>query len=171
MTKKNSALAIVFLAGLAGSNAMAQKDSLSGTWKLNLGKSYMGSDHPSSDYQLTKKIEQENGLLSITDSSVHATIAGIQLPNTVTTVKVAPDGKEYDIKLPSVFPGIPEMTGKASAAWQGCTLEVSQLIPAFGSSTKQRLFLSDDRSELIVLVEGHSGFQDTEQRLVFEKKD
>lgn len=167
--KKLSAL--VLLAAIAGSHAMAQNNSLSGTWKLNLAKSFMGSDHPSSDYQLTKKIEQKNGLLSITDSSVHATIAGIALGDTVTTMELAPDGKEHDIKLPSVFPGIPEMTGKASAVWQGCTLEIHQVIAAFGSSTKQRIFLSEDRAQLIVLVEGHSIFMDTEQRLVFEKQE
>jgi len=163
--------AMVLLAGLAGSHAMAQNNSLSGTWKLDLAKSFMGSDHPSSDYQLTKKIELKKGLLSITDSSVHATMAGIQLPDTVITMELAPDGKEHDIKLPSVFPGIPEMTGKASAVWQGCTLEVHQVIAAFGSSTKQRMFLAEDRTQLIVLVEGHSTFLDTEQRLVFEKVD
>jgi hypothetical protein len=169
--KLNKLSALVLLAGIAGSHAMAQNNSLSGTWKLNLAKSFMGSDHPSSDYQLTKKIEQKNGLLSITDSSVHATIAGIALGDTVTTMELAPDGKEHDIKLPSVFPGIPEMTGKASAIWEGCTLEIHQVIAAFGSSTKQRIFLSEDRSQLIVLVEGHSTFLDTEQRLVFEKKE
>jgi hypothetical protein len=169
--KKNTLWALVLVVWFAGSNAMAQNNSLSGTWKLNLAKSFMGSDHPSSDYQLTKKIEQKNGLLSITDSSIHATMAGIQLPDTVTTMELAPDGKEYGIKLPSVFPGIPEMTGKASAVWQGCTLEVHQVIAAFGSSTKQRMFLSEDRTQLIVLIEGHSTFLDTEERLVFQRKD
>ena len=168
--RMNKLSAVVLLA-IAGSHAMAQNNGMSGTWKLNLAKSFMGSDHPSSDYQLTKKIELKNGLVSITDSSVHATIVGIQLPDSVTTTEMATDGKEHDIKLPSVFPGIPEMSGKASAAWQGCTLEVHQVIAAFDSSTKQRLFLSDDKSQLIVLVEGHSTFLDTEQRLVFEKKD
>jgi hypothetical protein len=33
------------------------------------------------------------------------------------------------------------------------------------------MFLSEDQAQLIVLVEGHSTFLDTEQRLVFEKKD
>lgn len=171
MNKKSGIAALALIAGFTALNAMAQKDSLSGTWKLNLAKSFMGSDHPSSDYQLTKKIEQKNGQLSITDSSVHATMAGMQLPDSVTTMELAADGKEYDMKLPSVFPGIPQMTAKASAVWEGCTLEVRQVIAAFGSATKQRLFLSEDRLQLIVLVEGHSTFLDTEQRLIFEKKD
>ena len=169
--RMNKLSALVLLAGMAGSQAMAQDNGLSGTWKLNVAKSFMGSDHPSSDYQLTKKIERKNGLMSITDSSVHATMAGLLLPESVITMELAADGKEHDIKLPSVFPGIPEMTGKASAVWQGCTLEVHQVIAAFGSSTKQRMFLSEDQTELIVLVEGHSTFLDTEQRLVFEKKN
>jgi len=168
--RKNKLAALILLAGFAGSHALAQNNALNGTWKLNVAKSSMGSDHPLSDYQLTKKIEQKNGLLSITDTSVHATIAGMQLPDSVTTTELVPDGKEHDIKLPSVFPGIPEMTGQASAVWEGCTLEVHQVIAAFGSSTKQRLFLSEDRTQLIVLVEGHSSFMDTEQRLVFERK-
>jgi hypothetical protein len=163
--------ALVLLVGLTGSHAMAQNNSLSGTWKLNPSKSFMGSDHPSSDYQLTKKIEQKNEILTITDTSVHATIAGIALPEMLTIIELPADGQEHDIKLPSVFPGVPAMTGKASAVWEGCTLEVHQIIAAFGSSTRQRMFLSEDRSQLIVLVEGHSTFLDTEQRLVFDKKD
>lgn len=168
--KLNRLSALMLLAGIAGPHATAQSKNITGTWKLNVAKSSMGSDHPVSDYQLTKKIEQKNGLISIKDSSVHATIAGISLADTVSTIEVAPDGREYDIKVPSPFPGIPEMPGKASAVWEGCTLEVHQVIPAFSSSTKQRVFLSEDGSQLIVLVEGHSTFLDTEQRLVFEKQ-
>jgi len=37
------------------------------------------------------------------------------------------------------------------------------------SSTKRRYFLSEDGNHLIELVEGHNGFGDTEQRLVFDK--
>lgn len=162
--------ALILLAGLTGTNAMAQNKNFDGTWNLNVAKSFMGTDHPSSDYQLTKKIEQKNGLLSITDSSVHATMAGTPLADTVATVEFAPDGKDYDVKVPSAFPGIPEMPGKVSAVWEGCTLEIHEVIAAFGSSTNERLYLSEDGSQLIVLVEGHSTFMDTEQRLVFDKK-
>jgi len=169
--RMNTLSALILMAGMAGSHAVAQNTNLNGTWNLNVAKSFMGSEHPQRDYQLTKKIEQKNGLLSITDSSVHAMIAGMQLPDSVTTTELVPDGKEHDIKLPSVFPGIPQMTGKTSAVWEGCTLEVHQVIAAFGSSTKQRLFLSEDGRQLIVLIEGHSTFLDTEQRLVFERKE
>lgn len=162
---------LVILTGLIGSSVMAQNKDLTGTWSLNVEKSFMGSDHPSNEYQLTKKIEQKDGLLSITDSSIHATMAGTPLADTVTVIEFAPDGKDYAIKVPSPFPGIPEMPGKVSAVWQGCTLMVHEVIPAFGSVATQRLFLSEDRSELIVLVEGHSSFMDTEQRLVFERKN
>jgi hypothetical protein len=169
--RMNRLFTLILLAGIAGSHAMAQNKDIDGTWKLNVAKSFMGSDHPSSDYRLTRMIEQKNGLVSIKDSSVHATMAGISLPDTVTTMEFAADGKEHEIKLPSAFPGIPEMTGQVSAVWEGCTLEIHEQIAAFGSSTKQRLFLSEDGSQLIALVEGHSTFMDTEQRLVFEKKN
>ena len=47
---------LIALAGMIAVPAVAQKANLEGTWKLNLTKSFMGPDHPSSDYQLTKKI-------------------------------------------------------------------------------------------------------------------
>jgi hypothetical protein len=130
----------------------------------------MGSDHPSTDYSLTRKIEQQDGRLTITDSSVHGTMANIPLADSIATMQFAADGKNYEIKVPASFPGIPEMPGKVSAEWQGCTLEFRELIPAFGSSTKERLFLSPDGSQLIALVEQHSTYGDTEQRLVFDRK-
>jgi hypothetical protein len=163
--------ALILLTGFAGSPVMAQRTDISGTWNLNVAKSFMGSEHPSSDYRLTRTIEEKNGRLSIKNTSVHATVAGISLPDTTTTMEFAADGKEYVMKLPSMFPGIPEMSGKVSAGWEGCTLQVHEEIAAFGSATKERMFLTEDRSQLIVLVEGHSTFMDTEQRLVFEKKD
>jgi len=162
---------LVLLAGLTGSNAMAQDKNFDGTWNLNVAKSFMGTEHPSSNYQLLKKIDLKDGLVSITDSYAHATMVGIPLPDTKTTMEFAADGKEHDIKMPSAFPGIPEVPEKVSAVWQGCTLEIHETIAAFGSSTKQRLFLSADGSQLIVLVEGHSTFMDTEQRLIFDKKN
>ncbi len=166
----NALSALILLAGFAGSHAMAQSKDFSGTWNLNVAKSFMGNDHPSSDYRLTRTIEEKNGRFSIKSNSVHASVAGISLPDMVTTTEFAADGKEYEMKVPSVFPGIPEMSGKVSAEWQGCTLEVRQVIAAFGSATKERIFLSEDHSQLIVLVEGHSTFMDTEQRLVFDKQ-
>jgi hypothetical protein len=161
---------LILLAGIAGSYATAQNKDLSGTWNLNVGKSFMGSDHPSNDYRLTRKVEQKNGALSITDASVHASIVNIPLPDSTTTMEFAADGKEHDVKLPPPFPGMPAMAAKVSAVWQGCTLEIRRLIPGFGGSSKERLFLSDDGSQLIVLVEQHSTFSDSEQRLVFDKQ-
>ena len=162
---------LILLMGIAGPLAFAQNERLSGTWNLNVAMSFMGSDHPSSEYSFTRTIELKNGLVSITDRSVHATMANIPLADAVTTMEFAADGKEYDIKLPSMFPGIPEMPGKVSALWQGCTLELHQVVAAFGSSSKQRMFLSQDGSQLIALVEQHSTYGDTEQRLVFQKKE
>lgn len=162
---------LIILTGIATPNAIGQCKDFSGTWNLNVTKSFMGSDHPTSDYRLTKTIVQENGRISVIDNSVHASMAGMSLPDTVTTMRFVPDGKDYEMKLPSAFPGIPETPGTVSAAWQGCTLEIHQEIAAFGSSTKERLFLSEDGTKLIDLVEGQSTFMDTEQRLVFDKKD
>jgi hypothetical protein len=158
---------LMLLAAIAASPAIGQSKDLSGTWNLNLAKSFMAGDHPPSDYQLTKKIEQKDGMLSITDVSIHAAIMNIPLPDSTTTMAFAIDGKEHAVQLPPPFPGMPPMAAKASAAWQGCTLEIRQTSP--GGSAKQRLFLSDDGSELIILVEGHSIYSDSEQRLVFDK--
>ena len=161
---------LILLAGTAGSYAMAQGKDLSGTWNLNVAKSFMGGDHPSSDYRLTRKIEQKNDALSITDVSVHASIVNIPLPDSTTTMDFAADGKEHEIQLPPPFPGMPAMPAKLSAVWQGCTLEIHKLTSGFGGSSKERLFLSEDGSQLIVLVEQHSTYSDSEQRLVFDKQ-
>jgi hypothetical protein len=57
-----------------------------------------------------------------------------------------------------------------AANWQGCTLEIAQRGSGFAGSGKQRLFLSEDGSQLIILVEQHSTYFDSEQRLVFDKQ-
>ena len=161
---------LMLLAGIAATSATAQNKDLSGTWNLNVAKSFMGGDHPSSDYRLTRKIEQKDGAISITDSSIHASIVNIPLPDSTTTMEFAADGKEHDIKLPPPFPGMPAMPAKLSAVWQGCTLEIRKLTAGFGGSAKERLFLSEDGLQLIVLVEQHSTYSDSEQRLVFDKQ-
>jgi hypothetical protein len=162
---------LIILLGLAGPLALAQNEKLTGTWNLNVAKSFMGSDHPTADYRWARKIEQKDGRLSITDITLHATMANIPLADATAIMQFAADGKEYDIKLPASFPGIPEMPGKVSGEWQGCTLEFHQIVPAFGGSTKERLFLSPDGAQLIALVEQHSTYGDTEQRLVFDRKE
>ena len=165
--KVNKVWTLMLFAGIAASPAIAQNKDLTGAWNLNLTKSFMAGDHPPSDYQLTKKIEQKDGTFSMTDTSVHAAIMNIPLPDSTTTMAFAVDGKEHDVHLPPPFPGMPPMTAKASAEWQGCTLEIRQTSPA--GSAKQRIFLSDDGTQLIILVEAHSTYGDSEQRMVFDK--
>ena len=159
---------LVLLAVICSMPACAQSANFNGTWKLNLAKSFMGADHPPSEYRLTKIIAQKDGGVSITDISEHAAMVNIPLPDSRTTMDLTTDGKEHEIQLPPPFPGMQPMKVQAAATWQGCTLEIQQRGAGFGNG-KQRLFLSSDGSELIMLVEQHSTYQESEQRLVFEK--
>jgi len=61
---------------------------------------------------------------------------------------------------------------KVVANWQGGTLLVSEGGRSFGglSTTQRRYFISDYGLQLIGLIEGHNGFGDTEQRLVFDRQ-
>jgi hypothetical protein len=161
---------LIVLAGMSAFPATAQKANLEGTWKLSLTKSFMGPDHPSSDYQLTKKITRTDEKISITDIAVHVSMMNIPLPDSTTTMEIAVDGKEHDVQVPGGFPGVPPTPVKVAASWQGCTLEINQRGSGFAGSGKQRLFLSEDGLELIILVERHSTYFDSEQRLIFDKQ-
>lgn len=55
------------------------------------------------------------------------------------------------------------------ATWLGNTLELLQLNNGLADYGKQRLFLSDDGSRLIDLVELRSLYGDSEQEFVFVK--
>jgi hypothetical protein len=149
--------------------APAQRVDLSGTWKLDAAKSLMGGDHPFADYQLTKKIEQKGDTISITDTSVHASVVNIPLPDSTTTMDVAADGKEHSVQFPPPFPGMPPQKAQVTATWQGGTLQLLQISLGLANYSKERLFLSED-GRLIILVERHASFGDTEQRLVFDKQ-
>ena len=149
--------------------AHSQKANLSGTWKLSVAKSFMGSDHPFPEYQLTRKIEQKSDTVSITDNSVHNSVVNIPLPDSTTRIEVVADGKEHELELPAPFPGRPPAKAQVTASWQGATLELRQITSGLANYAKHRLFLSDDGSQLIDLVEQHSIFGDSEQRLVFDK--
>lgn len=149
--------------------AHSQKANLSGTWKLSVAKSFMGSDHPFPEYQLTRKIEQKGDTVSITDNSVHNSVVNIPLPDSTTRIEVVADGKEHELELPAPFPGRPPAKAQVTASWQGATLELRQITSGLANYAKHRLFLSDDGSQLIDLVEQHSIFGDSEQRLVFDK--
>lgn len=153
----------------AASMAQAQKANLSGTWRLNVQKSFMGGDHPFNNYELTKKIVQSNDTISITDIAVHPNVVNIPLPDSTATLELALDGKEHEVQLPSTFPGSRPPKAQVTAMWQGCTLEFQEFIAGFANYSKQRLYLSEDGAELIDLVEQHANYGDSEQRLVFEK--
>jgi hypothetical protein len=152
---------------------MAQSANFSGTWKLNIQKGFLGNEHRTDDYQLTKTIEQKGDQIKQTDVALHVSIMNIPLPDSTTTLELAIDGKEHDMRGAAFFPGIPTPFIKVSAVWQGNTLsirEISQPADA-ASETYRRFFLSDDGSELNELIEGHTGFGDTEQHLVFERQN
>ena len=72
---------------------MAQKANFSGTWKLNLEKSFLGNDHRAPDYQLTKTIEQKDGQIKQTDVAVHVSIMNIPLPDSTTTLSLPQMGR------------------------------------------------------------------------------
>lgn len=166
----NNLCRLVILAGMAPLPALAQNVDLSGTWKLNVAKSFVGSDHPFPDYQLTKKIEQKGDTIAITDTSVHASVVNIPLPDSTTTMDVAADGKEHSVQAPPPFPGMPPRTAQVTATWQGGTLLLRQVTSGLANYSLQRLFFSEDGRQLIILVETHSNFGDSEQRLVFDKQ-
>jgi hypothetical protein len=168
MRRYLTALAIVLAMTLA---AVAQQGNLSGTWKLNLATSFMGGDHPAPDYELTKVLSQEGQTIHQTDIAKHVSIMNIPLPDTNAKTDLTTDGQEHDMQAPGAFPGMPPAKLKVTAEWQGNTLLVMERNAGGGSpsSTERRYFLSEDGNHLIELVEGHNGFGDTEQRLVFDK--
>lgn len=159
----------VVLAGVVSLGAQGQKANLSGTWKLNVAKSSMGSDHPFPDYALTRTIVLTGDGISMTDASVHNSVVNIPLPDATTKMEVTADGKEHEVTMPGNFPGMPPSRAKVTAEWQGGTLELVQVVAGMANYTKHRLFVSGDGAQLIDLVEQHSGYGDGEQRLVFER--
>ena len=172
LNRMRSGLVLMALLMPAMLRPLAQRANFSGIWKLNLEKSFLGNDHRAPDYQLTKTIEQKDDQIKQTDVAVHVSIMNIPLPNSTTTLELATDGKAHDMKGAAFFPGMPAPLMKVSAIWQGNTLYISEVSrPADAASkTYRRFFLSDDGTELNELVEGHTGFGDTEQHLVFDRQ-
>ena len=160
------------LASALTMSAAAQKADLSGTWHLNVSKSFLAAEHPSSDYRLTKIIAQKDGSIEQRDVAMHASMAGIALPDSNTLMKFSTDGKENKLQVPVPFPGMPPMTVVVTAVWQADTLAVTERSNSFfgPATTDRRYFLSTNGLYLIELVEGHNSFGDTEQRLVFDKQ-
>jgi hypothetical protein len=172
LNRMRSALLIMALLMPAALRPMAQKTNFSGTWKLNVEKSFLGNEHRTADYQLTKTIEQKDDQIKQTDVAVHVSIMNTPLPDSTTTLELATDGKPHDMRGAAFFPGMPTPLIKVSAVWQGDTLyvrEISQPADA-ASKTYRRFFLSDNGTELNELIEGHTGFGDTEQHLIFDRQ-
>ncbi len=167
-TRLTLALA-AFLLSTAPLAAHAQNPSLAGAWRLNIARSFLGADHPFPDYQLTRTIRQTADTFSITDASVNNSFVNIPMPDATVTWSVPTDGKDHSVKLPSSFPGAPPSTTQVTATWQAGTLEIIQSANGLAAWGKQRFFLSGDSGQLIVLVEQHSIYGDSEQRLVFDK--
>ena len=166
---RHTAYFALMLAGAAALAAPPNKADLDGIWKLNMARSFLGGDHPFSDYQLTKKIEHHNDTISITDTSVHNSVVNIPLPDSTRTLSVAADGKEHELVVASGFPGAPPAKTMVTASWRGSTLELRQVTSGLAAYAVHRLFLSDDGTQLIDQVEEHSNYGDSEQNLVFDK--
>jgi hypothetical protein len=157
------------LAALAPFAAHAQKANLSGTWRLNVSKSFMGMEHPFSNYEFTKKIQQTGETISVTDTAIHNSNVNIPLPDSTTSMQISADGKEHEVHISTSDPNRPVSVVPVTARWQADTLELVQNVSGLANMTKQRLFLSGDGAQLIDLVEGHNIYGDSEQRLVFDK--
>jgi len=166
---RNRLCTVMMLAALTTLTAHAQQANLNGSWRLNVPRSFMGGDHPFIDYQLTRKIEQRGDAISITDVALHNSVVNIPLPDSTSTMEVAADGKEHEVQLPPPFPGRPPAKAHVTATWQGCTLELRQVSLGLANYAIHRLFLSQNGSQLIDLVEQHSIYGDSEQHLIFDK--
>ena len=175
MNRRHARIFGIFIAfaGIFQVTAAAQKADLAGTWQLNKAKSFFGSDHPATEYQLTETITQSGDEISVTDAAVRQEMMGFHLPDSKTTTALIPDGKEREIKGTPLFPGMPQPTVDLSSEWQGGTLYITQRGVAFGglSVSHKRYYLSADGSQLIELVDSHSTFGDGQQRLVFDKQN
>ena len=152
--------------------AHAQTADFTGTWNLNLAKSFLGGEHPASNYQLITILAQKAGSIEQTDIARNVSMVNIPMPNSKTSTSFETDGKEHEVQLPGMFPGLPPTTTAVTAEWQGNTLFVTERANSFGrpSLTYRRYFLSDNGEELIELVQGHTSFGDSDQRLVFDKQ-
>jgi|GEM_PF-3196767 hypothetical protein len=166
---RNTLYKALMLAAIPSLAAHAQNANLSGTWKLNVARSFMGQEHPFADYDFTKKIELNSAVVSITDTALHNSTVNVPLPDTTTSLQVATDGKEHEIQLTTVAGRQSVSTIRASAEWQGNNLQVVQFASGLANMTKHRLYLSADGLQLIDHVESYNIYGDTEQRLVFDK--
>ena len=169
MSMKTALASLMGIAALA-LPACAQKTDLSGTWELNLTKSFMATEHSASDYHLTRVIEQKEGHIVITDSAVNKKILNIPVPDATNKLEIVLDGKEQEIQIPGFLPFLPPVKEHLTAQWQGGTLDLQEREVNGAGYAERRLFLSEDGSELIVLVRRRDTYSEIEQRMVFDKR-
>ena len=147
----------------------SRRAAFTGTWRLDLKKSDMGSDHPDPTYGFTKTFELKGSTIVQKDHEVNVDIVGFALPERNSTEELVPDGQEHIVQRPGFFPGMPPSPVHVSAEWQGDNLVLSESGQSVvGPMTaSRRYFLSDDGSQLIEVVTGRTLFGDSEQRIVF----
>jgi len=97
----------VALAALSSLAVQAQKANLSGTWRLNVAKSFMGQEHPFNNYEFTKKIEQSGENISIVETGFHNSVVNVPLPDSKTSMQVSTDGKEHEVRMSTGIPSQP----------------------------------------------------------------
>ncbi len=177
ITMRNSWIVAACLAALLpawGQNSQppaARRAGFAGTWRLDLTKSYMGSDHPDANYGFTKTFELKGSTIAQKDHEVNIDIVGMALPERNSSAELVPDGQEHTIQVPSFFPGMPPTPMRVTVEWQGDNLVVQESGQSFiGPVTNsRRYFLSEDSTELIEIITGRTSFGDSEQRLVFAR--
>ncbi len=149
----------------------ARRTVFAGTWRLELKKSHMGSDHPEANYGFTKTFELKGSTIAQKDHEVNIDIVGMALPERDSSAELVTDGQEHTIQVPSFFPGMPPTPMRVTVEWQGDNLVVQESGQTFiGPVTNsRRYFLSEDGMELIEIITGRTSFGDSEQKLVFAR--
>ena len=149
----------------------ARRAAFAGTWRLDLKKSYMGSDHPEANYGFTKTFELKGPAIAQKDHEVNIDIVGMALPERNSTAELVPDGQEHTTMAPSFFPGMPPTAMRVTVEWQGDNLVVQESGQSFMGPVinSRRYFLSEEGTELIEIITGRTSFGDSEQKLVFAR--
>jgi len=162
--------ALIF--GMAAA-AVAQQAALNGQWRLNQAKSFLAGDHPPADYVLVLGVKIAGDSMELVTTAQNAGDAMYGLPRSKSKIDTPIDGKPHEASQPGFLPGMPETPITIRAEWQGETLLVEQTGGGFGgvTRTRRRFFVSGEQKRLVELVESHSTFGDSEQRLVFDKQD
>jgi len=155
----------------AGAPEAARRAAFTGSWRLDLKKSNLGSDHPDANYGFTKTFEWKGSVIVEKDHEVNVDIVGFALPERNSTEELVPDGQEHSVELPGFFPGMPPTPMQVTVEWQGDNLALSEsgqtiIGPA---TTSRRYFLTDDGAELVEVIFARTSFGDSEQRLVFTR--